>query len=77
MEYVTFHNSSLFKSSFTHPQVVSNLYEFISSDEYKIRYFKERLQILKKYFFPLTAWLQTSFKIFSFVFSRMQFIQVL
>jgi len=28
-------------SSFTHPQVVSNLYEFLSSVEHKRRYFEE------------------------------------
>jgi len=28
-------------SSFTHPQVVPNLYEFLSSAEHKRRYFKE------------------------------------
>jgi len=28
-------------SSFTHPQVVSNLYEFLSSVEHKGRYFEE------------------------------------
>jgi len=27
--------------SFTHPQVVPNLYEFLSSAEHKRRYFKE------------------------------------
>jgi len=29
--------------SFTRPQVVATLYEFLSSDEHKGRYFKERL----------------------------------
>jgi len=28
-------------SSFTHPQIVSTLYEFLSSVEHKIRYFDE------------------------------------
>jgi len=28
-------------SSFTHPEVVPNLYEFISSAEHKRRYFKD------------------------------------
>jgi len=28
-------------SLFTHPQVVSNLYEFLSSREHKRRYFEE------------------------------------
>jgi len=31
-------------SSFTHPQVVSNLYEFLSSAEHKGRYFEELLE---------------------------------
>jgi len=31
-------------SSFTHPQVVSNLYEFLSSAEHKGIYFEERLE---------------------------------
>jgi len=31
-------------SSFTQPQVVSNLYEFISYAEHKGRYFEERLE---------------------------------
>jgi len=30
-------------SSFTHPQVVANLYEFLSSSEHKGRYFEEQL----------------------------------
>jgi len=29
---------------FTHPQVVANLYEFLSSAEHKGRYFEERLE---------------------------------
>jgi len=29
-------------SSFTHPQVVANLYEFLSSAEHKGRYFEEQ-----------------------------------
>jgi len=28
-------------SSFTHPQVISNLYEFLSSAEHEWRYFEE------------------------------------
>jgi len=31
-------------SSFIHPQVVANLYEFLSSAEHKGRYFEERLE---------------------------------
>jgi len=31
------------RSSFTHPQVVSNLYTFLSSADHKRRYFKECL----------------------------------
>jgi len=31
-------------SSFAHPQIVSNLYEFISSAEHNGRYFEERLE---------------------------------
>jgi len=31
-------------SSFTHPQVVANQYEFLSSAEHKGRYFEERLE---------------------------------
>jgi len=31
-------------SSFTYPQVVANLYEFLSSAEHKGRYFKEGLK---------------------------------
>jgi len=31
-------------SSFTHPQVVANLYEFLYSAEHKGRYFEERLE---------------------------------
>jgi len=31
-------------SSFTHPQVAANLYEFLSSDEHKGKYFEERLE---------------------------------
>jgi len=30
-------------SSFTHPEVVSNLYEFLSLAEHKIRYLEEGL----------------------------------
>jgi len=33
-------------SSFTHPQVVANLHEFLSSAEQKGRYFEERLEQL-------------------------------
>jgi len=31
-------------SSFTHPQVVANLHEFLSSSEHKGKYFEERLE---------------------------------
>jgi len=31
--------------SFTHPQVVANLHEFLSSAEHKGRYFEERLKL--------------------------------
>jgi len=31
-------------SSFTNPHVVANLYEFLTSDEHKARYFEERLK---------------------------------
>jgi len=31
--------------SFTHPQVVANLYEFMSSADHKGRYFEERLEL--------------------------------
>jgi len=31
-------------SSFTHPQVVANLYEFLTSAEHKGRYVEERLE---------------------------------
>jgi len=34
-------------SSFTHPQVVANLYDFLSSAEHKGRYFEEHLKIKK------------------------------
>jgi len=41
-------------SSFTHPQVVANLYEFLSSAEHKARYFEERLRSKnKKYKFRI------------------------
>jgi len=32
-------------SSFTQPQVVANLYEFLSSADHKGRYFEERLKL--------------------------------
>jgi len=41
-------------SSFAHPQVVANLYEFLSSDEHKGRYFDERLEP-KSCLAPLTS----------------------
>ncbi len=72
-------------SSFTHPQVVPNLYEFLCSAEHKGRYSEECGKqsssgapftsivfffLLWKSMVPQTAWLQTFFKISSFVFSR-------
>jgi len=35
------HAKRMVLSSFTHPQVVPNLYEFFSSAEHKSRYFKD------------------------------------
>jgi len=32
-------------SSFTHPHIVANLYEFLSSGEHKGSYFVERLEL--------------------------------
>jgi len=69
-------------SLFTHPQVVPNLYEFLSSAEHKRRYFEECLSLnpcgapfSKKT--SQTVYLPSLFKISSFVFSRRQeFIQV-
>jgi len=54
-------------SLFTHPQVVANLYEFLSSAEHKGRYREERLEVngAKQLFGS-----QSFFKISSFVFSR-------
>ncbi len=79
-------------SSFTHPQVVPNLYECLCSAEHKGRYSEEcgkqsssGAPLTSIVFFsyygsqwcPRTAWLQTFFKISSFVFSRTKtFIQV-
>ncbi len=80
-------------SSFTHPQVVPNLYECLCSAEHKGRYSEEcgkqsssGAPLTSIVFFfsyygsqwcPKTAWLQTFFKISSFVFSRTKkFIQV-
>ncbi len=79
-------------SSFTHPQVVPNLYEVLCSAEHKGRYSEEwgkqsssGAPLTSIVFFsyygsqwcPKTAWLQTFFKISSFVFSRTKkFIQV-
>ncbi len=80
-------------SSFTHPQVVPNLYECLCSAEHKGRYSEEcgkqsssgapltsRVFIFSCYgsqWCPKTAWLQTFFRISSFVFSRTKtFIQV-
>ncbi len=74
------------KSSFTHPQVVLNLYECLWSAEHKWRYSEEcgkqsssGAQLTSIVFFfpfygsqwcPKTAWLQTFFKISPFVFGR-------
>jgi len=41
-------------SSFTRPQVVANLYEFLSSADHKRRYFEEWLEP-KRYGKPLTS----------------------
>jgi len=38
------HPKFLILSSFTHPQVVGNLYEFLFSAEHKGRYFEERFE---------------------------------
>ncbi len=72
-------------SSYTHPQVVPNLYECLCSTEHKGRYSEEcRKQrssgapftsiVFFSYYesqwSPKTAWLQTFFKISSFVFGR-------
>jgi len=40
--------------SFTHPQVVANLYEFLFSSEHIGRYFEERLEP-NSYLAPLTS----------------------
>jgi len=69
-------------SSFTHPQVVSNLYAFLSSAEH-IDFHGSQIsspEILKgivpfkrhhgSQWLQLTVWLSTFFKITSFVFSR-------
>ncbi len=74
------------RSSFTHPQVVPNLYEFLCSAEHKGRYFEESLlpgcfgapltSIVgkEKYYgsqwCSRTALFPTFFRISSFVFSR-------
>ncbi len=78
-------------SSFTHPQVVPNLYECLCSAEHKGRYSEEcgkqsssgaPLASIVCFFLlwksiPKTAWLQTFSKISSFVFGRTKkFIQV-
>ncbi len=80
-------------SSFTHPQVVPNLFECLCSAEHKGRYPEECGKQSRSgapltsivFFFsyygsqwcPKTAWLQTFFKISSFVFGRTKkFIQV-
>ncbi len=71
-------------SSFTHPHVVPNLYECVCSAEHKGRYSEEcgkQSSIFFPYYgsqwCPKTAWLQTFFKISSFVFGRTKkFIQI-
>ncbi len=81
-------------SSFTHPQVVPNLYECLCSAEHKGRYSEEcgkqsssgaQLTSVVVFLFfyygsqwcPKTAWLQTFFRISSFVFgTTKKFIQV-
>ncbi len=68
--------------SFTHPEVGPNLSECLCSVEHKGRYSEEWGK--QQYFFsyygsqwcPKTAWLQTFFKISSFVFRTNTFIQV-
>ncbi len=79
-------------SSFTHPQVVPSLYECLCSAEHKGRYSEECgkqsssgapltsivffLSYYGSQWCPKTAWLQTFFKISSFVFGRTKtFIQ--
>ncbi len=73
-------------SSFTHPQVVTNLYECLCSAEHKGRYSEGYWKQISSgapltsisFFFsyygsqwcPKTVWLQTFFKISSFVFGR-------
>jgi len=62
-------------SSFTHPQVVSNLYEFLSSAVHKRRYFEEcwwtPLTVEKKDTMSKNGqWGPSFFKISSFEFSR-------
>ncbi len=82
-------------SSFTHPQVVPNLYECLCSAEHKGRYYVGNIMWETEWFWGTidfhsmffsyygshcctkTAWLQTFFRIYSFVFGRTQtFIQV-
>ncbi len=68
-------------SSFTHPQVVPNLYEvfvLLNTKEDILKNVGNRAVLGHQYFFsyygsqwcPKTAWLQTFFKISSFVFGR-------
>jgi len=52
-------------SSFTHPQVFPNLYEFISSAQHKHFFF-----ILWKLRVFINVWLPTFFQIYYFEFSR-------
>ncbi len=80
---VIVHPKMKMMSSFTRPEVVPNLYECLCSAEHKGRYSEEcgkqssSFFLLWKSMCPKTAWLQTFFKISSFVFGRTKtFIQV-
>jgi len=66
-------------SSFTHPQVVANLYEFLSSAEdiLKNDWYFGTIDFHSIFFFyngsqwcQITVWFQSFFKISSYVFSR-------
>ncbi len=83
----TVHPKMKILSSFTHPQVVPNLYECLFCWTQRKIFWRmwETLQfwIIVFFFFyygsqwcPKTAWLQTFFKISSFVFRTKKFIQV-
>jgi len=45
------HPNMKIMSSFPHPQVVANQYDFLSSDEHKGRYFEEWLELWHPFFF--------------------------